>query len=125
MSAVLTPDSAEDPGHRASPPSQNPECRVESSRTFTLPRRAGAPVAFPAAGAVGDGPERSVEHYSYQIKLGFAGDYWFRSSIVCPMDESELELAVIQEAGVPNKKAGDKIWGVLVFDQKLADYRLD
>jgi hypothetical protein len=69
--------------------------------------------------------ERTVEHYSYQIKLGHAGDYWFRESIVCPMDEQELEAAVIQVAGAPNKKAGDKIWGVLVFDQKLMDYRLD
>jgi len=69
--------------------------------------------------------EQNVEHFSYKIKLGFRGDYWFRTSIVCPMDESELEAATILEAGSPSKNIGDKVWGVMVFDQKLQDYRLD
>lgn len=68
---------------------------------------------------------QTAEHFSYQIKLGHKGDYWFRSSIVCPMDEEELESATIQVAGAPSKNIGDKVGGVLIFDQKIVDYRLD
>lgn len=69
--------------------------------------------------------ETTAEHFSFQIKIGFNGNYWFQPSGVCPMWEDELENAVIKEAGVPSIKNGDAISGVLVFDQQLQDYKLD
>lgn len=67
----------------------------------------------------------TVEHFSFQIKIGFNGNYWFQPSGVCPMWEDEAEEAVIKEAGMPSIKNGDSISGVLVFDQKLQDYKVD
>ena len=69
--------------------------------------------------------ENTVEHFSFQIKLGFNGNYWFQPSGVCPMWEDELEDAVIKEAGSPSIVDGDVVSGVLVFDQKTQDYKVD
>lgn len=69
--------------------------------------------------------ETTIEHFSYQIKLGHNGNYWFRESGVCPMWEDEVEAATIEEAGKPSVKDGDMISGILVFDQKLQDYKVD
>jgi hypothetical protein len=67
----------------------------------------------------------TVEHYSYQIKLGHNGNYWFSASGVCPMWEDELESATVEVAGKPYLANGDAVSGVLVFDQELQDYKLD
>lgn len=69
--------------------------------------------------------ETTVEHFSYQIKLGFNGNYWFQPSGVCAMWEDELEDATIKEAGAPRIANGDYISGVLVFDQEIQDYKVD
>ena len=69
--------------------------------------------------------ETTVEHFSFQIKLGFNGNYWFQPSGVCPMWEDELEDAVIKEVGSPSIANGDVVSGVLVYDQKTQDYKVD
>jgi hypothetical protein len=66
--------------------------------------------------------EGRIEHYSFEIELD---PQWFRPSIVCPMSEAELENAIIYEAGLPKRANGDSISGVLVFDQKIQNYKLD
>ncbi len=67
----------------------------------------------------------TIENYSYQIRLGHNGSYWFSASGVCPMWEDELESATVEVAGKPYFANGDAVSGVLVFDQELQDYKLD
>lgn len=69
--------------------------------------------------------ESTVEHFSYQIKLGFNGNYWFAASMVCPLWEDELESATIEVAGAPYLTEGNQVSGVLVFDQKIQDYKVE
>jgi hypothetical protein len=65
--------------------------------------------------------ESSRESFTFQVRLG----RWFASSMVCPMDESEAESAVIKIEGFPSIVDGDEISGVLVFDQETQTYRID
>jgi hypothetical protein len=65
------------------------------------------------------------DHYTFQIKLGFKGDYWFRPSMMCPLWEDEAEEAVIEVAGAPQMKNDEEISGVLVFDLEKNHYFID
>jgi hypothetical protein len=50
---------------------------------------------------------------------------WFVASSICPMDESELESAVIELQGIPSIKNGQEISGVMAFDQGTQSYRIN
>lgn len=65
--------------------------------------------------------ETSREYFTFQVRIG----RWFRESMVCPMDESEAQSAVIKIEGFPSIEEGDEISGVLVFDQETQTYRID
>lgn len=65
--------------------------------------------------------ETSKEYFTFQISLG----RWFASSMVCPMDESEAESAIIKIEGFPSIEEGDEVSGVLVYDYKKDIYYID
>jgi hypothetical protein len=65
--------------------------------------------------------EVHANHFSFQLKTG----RWFEPSIVCPMWEDEFESAVIEIEGAPALVEGQEISGILVFDQKTKQYKID
>lgn len=69
--------------------------------------------------------ENELSHYSYKIKLGHKGNYWFQPSLSCALWEDELEKATISGIGFPNLAEGDAISGILIFDQDLQIYRVE
>ncbi len=58
---------------------------------------------------------------TFQIKL----TNWFQPSMVCPMDESEAEQAVVELQGYADLKDGDDVSGVLVFNEKFGTYSVE
>lgn len=63
----------------------------------------------------------SENSVSFQIKLG----RFFQPSVVCPMQESEAEEAVITVSGRPSINENSEISGILVFDETTQTYRID
>jgi hypothetical protein len=63
----------------------------------------------------------SQDSFSFQV----SATRWYVPSIVCPMDESEFENAVIELPGKPLVSNGQEISGVMVFGQSTQSYRID
>jgi hypothetical protein len=59
--------------------------------------------------------------FTFQISIS----RWFVTSAVCPMYEPELESAIIEIEGIPSIEDGQEISGVMVFDQKTQNYRIE
>lgn len=61
------------------------------------------------------------DHFTFQVRITRN----YSPSRVCPMQDNDLESAVLSYPGKPSIQNGDEISGVMVYDAASDSYKID